>query len=97
MKKVGAAKGRLGRLIRKGIVRPGRAQLSESFFAEPRPRLKRGASVVAALIEERREGSFAERGAGADIPKALRILKRAGVAQRPMKGDELSGSKRKRR
>jgi hypothetical protein len=35
---------------------------------------------------------IAERAARADIPKALRILKRAGVGRRPAKGDELSRS-----
>jgi prevent-host-death family protein len=48
--------GRLARLIREGIVRPGRAPLPRALLAEPPPRPKRGASAVAMLIEERREG-----------------------------------------
>jgi prevent-host-death family protein len=48
--------GRLARLIRNGIVRPGRGKLPESFFTDELPRLKGGASVVQALLEERREG-----------------------------------------
>lgn len=47
---------RLARLIRKGIVRPARAKLPKSFFTDELPRLKGGASVVEALLEERREG-----------------------------------------
>jgi len=51
--------GRLARLIREGIVRPGqpgKTPLSRSLFTAPPPRPKDGASVVAALLEERREG-----------------------------------------
>jgi prevent-host-death family protein len=47
--------GRLSRLIREGIVRPGRAPLSRALFADPPPRPKGRASAVAMLIEERRE------------------------------------------
>jgi len=47
--------GRLSRLVREGIVRPGRAAPPLSLFASRPPRLK-GGSVVAALLEERREG-----------------------------------------
>jgi prevent-host-death family protein len=47
--------GRLSRLVREGIVRPGRAPLARALFADPPPRLKGGASAVAALLEERRE------------------------------------------
>jgi hypothetical protein len=43
------------------------------------------------------ESYIAERAARADIPKALRILKRAGVGRRPVKGDELPRSVRKQR
>jgi hypothetical protein len=35
-----------------------------------------------------RESHLAERAARANIPKALGILKRAGVGRPPMKGDE---------
>ena len=52
------------------------------------------AEKVSAL---RTESYIAERAAGADIPKALRILKRAGVGRPPVPGDELSRPKRKRR
>jgi prevent-host-death family protein len=48
--------GHLARLVRAGIVRPGHAALPRSFFTEQLPRVGRGASVVAALLEERREG-----------------------------------------
>ena len=48
--------GRLSRLIREGIVRPARAPFSKALFTDPLPRPKGGASAVAALIEERREG-----------------------------------------
>jgi prevent-host-death family protein len=48
--------GRLSRLIREGIVRPGNVPLSRSLFTDQPPRLKGGTSAVAALIEERREG-----------------------------------------
>jgi prevent-host-death family protein len=47
---------RLARLIREGIVRPARKPLTRNFFTRRLPRTKNGASVVAALIEERREG-----------------------------------------
>ena len=52
------------------------------------------AEKVSAL---RTESYIAERAARANIPKALGILKRAGVARRPVKGDELSRSTRKQR
>lgn len=48
--------GRLKRLAREGTVRAGRASLPRSIIAEKPPRPKSGASVVAALIDERREG-----------------------------------------
>jgi hypothetical protein len=47
---------KLARLIHEGIVRPGRAILPPDFFSEQLPRLKDAASVVAALLEERRDG-----------------------------------------
>jgi hypothetical protein len=52
------------------------------------------AEKVSAL---RTESYIAERLARADLPKALRILKRAGVGQPPVKGDELFPSMRKKR
>jgi antitoxin (DNA-binding transcriptional repressor) of toxin-antitoxin stability system len=48
--------GSLARLLREGIVRPARASLPKNFFAVPPPRPKAGASVLRALLEERREG-----------------------------------------
>jgi hypothetical protein len=39
----------------------------------------------------RTESYFAERAARADVPKALEILKRAGVGNPPVPGDELPG------
>lgn len=48
--------GRLARLVREGIVRPGRTQLPRTLFADPPPRAKGGVSASAILIEERREG-----------------------------------------
>ena len=47
--------GRLSRLIREGIVRPGRTSLSRALFATQPPRPKRDASAVEALIAERRD------------------------------------------
>ncbi|HEY7299665.1 MAG TPA: type II toxin-antitoxin system Phd/YefM family antitoxin [Xanthobacteraceae bacterium] len=47
--------GLLDRLVREGTVRPGRAGLPKSFFTEQLPRIKGSASVLAALLEERRE------------------------------------------
>jgi antitoxin (DNA-binding transcriptional repressor) of toxin-antitoxin stability system len=48
--------GRLSRLVREGVVRPGRVALPRSLFSDQPPRPKGDASVVTALIEERREG-----------------------------------------
>ncbi|HEX4615455.1 MAG TPA: type II toxin-antitoxin system prevent-host-death family antitoxin [Stellaceae bacterium] len=48
--------GRLSRLIRDGIVRPGRAAPPRALFTDQPPRPNAGASVVEALLEERREG-----------------------------------------
>lgn len=46
-------------------------------------------AVAEKLSALRTESYFAERAARADIPKALDILKRAGVGKPPMEGDEL--------
>jgi hypothetical protein len=43
----------------------------------------------------RTERYFAERAARADIPKALEILKRAGVGNSPAKGDALRRRKKR--
>ena len=48
--------GRLARLIREGIVRPPRGRFPRDLFTKPLPRPKKGTSVVASLVEERREG-----------------------------------------
>jgi hypothetical protein len=47
------------------------------------------AEKVSAL---RTESYITERAGRADVPKALRILKRAGIGRPPIKGDELSRS-----
>jgi prevent-host-death family protein len=47
--------GRLSRLVREGIVRPGRTPLASSLFTAQPPRPKRDASAVAALLAERRD------------------------------------------
>lgn len=49
--------GRLERLIRSGVVRPRRraGPLPQWLITEEPPRLKDGASVLEALLEERRE------------------------------------------
>src|SRR5262245_57262576 len=48
--------GRLARLVRDGIVRPGRRQFPKAVLANRPPRPKAGASGVRTLIEERRTG-----------------------------------------
>jgi len=53
------------------------------------------AADVAVLLDA--ESYIAERAARADIPRALRILERAAVGRRPVKGDELPQSSRKQR
>lgn len=49
-------------------------------------------AVAEKLSALRTEGYFQERAARADIPKALDILKRAGVGNAPVKGDDLPKS-----
>jgi prevent-host-death family protein len=48
--------GRLSRLIRDGVVRPARATPPGALFTDQPPRSNDGASAVAALLAERREG-----------------------------------------
>jgi prevent-host-death family protein len=47
---------RLARLVRAGVVRPGSGRLAETIVANAPPRARAGASVLQALIDERREG-----------------------------------------
>ena len=53
-------------------------------------------AVAEKLSALRIEDYFSQRAARANLPKALKILKRAGAGNPPMKGDELR-SKRSRR
>jgi hypothetical protein len=53
-------------------------------------------AVAEKVSASRTERYIAERAARANLPKALRILKRAGVGQQPVKGDELSRLTRKK-
>ena len=53
-------------------------------------------AVAEKLSALRTEDYFSQRAARANLPKALKILKRAGAGNPPMKGDELR-SKRSRR
>jgi prevent-host-death family protein len=48
--------GRLSRLVREGIVRPGRGAPAKALFTTAPPRPRAGASAVQALLQERREG-----------------------------------------
>jgi prevent-host-death family protein len=50
------ADGHLDRLVREGVVRPARTARSTTALAQKPTRLKRGASGVRALIDERRDG-----------------------------------------
>jgi|SRR6185503_14912430 prevent-host-death family protein len=50
------ADGRLARLVRDGIVRPARGAMPKAVFATKPPRVKRGASGVRALLDDRRDG-----------------------------------------
>ncbi|WP_422001484.1 type II toxin-antitoxin system Phd/YefM family antitoxin [Reyranella sp.] len=47
---------RLARLVRAGIVRPRSAKPARSALSSPPPQAKAGASALAALLDERREG-----------------------------------------
>ncbi|MFZ0607559.1 MAG: type II toxin-antitoxin system Phd/YefM family antitoxin [Xanthobacteraceae bacterium] len=48
--------GRIDRLVREGVVRAPRKPLSPSLLSGELPRVKGDGSVVAALLEERRDG-----------------------------------------
>lgn len=54
-------------------------------------------AVAEKISALRTESYIAERAARANIPKALQILRRAGVDYPPAQGDELPGRKRRRR
>jgi hypothetical protein len=54
-------------------------------------------AVAEKLSALRTETFIAERAARADIPRALKILRRAGVGKRPLKGDELPSARKKSR
>ena len=47
---------RLSQLVRDGVVRPARAGLSRRLLAMKPPQVKKGASGVRALLDERRDG-----------------------------------------
>jgi hypothetical protein len=47
---------RLARLVRRGIVRPARSALPEALLITPPPAARAGVSVVAVVLEERRDG-----------------------------------------
>ncbi len=47
---------RLARLIRQGVVRPGRVKGFPALLMTPPPKADHGVSIVDAVIEERREG-----------------------------------------
>ena len=48
--------GRLARLVRDGLVRPRRSQPTQAVFSSEPPHPGAGASVLGALIAERRKG-----------------------------------------
>jgi antitoxin (DNA-binding transcriptional repressor) of toxin-antitoxin stability system len=52
----GTVEGRLARLVREGVVRPGRTSLPKALTESRPPSAKRGASAVRALLDERRQG-----------------------------------------
>jgi hypothetical protein len=54
-------------------------------------------AVAEKLSALRTESYFAERARRASVPKALNILKRAGVGKPPVKGDEVRAPRKKRR
>lgn len=53
-------------------------------------------AVAEKLSALRTEKHFTERAARASIPKALGILKRAGVGRPPMKGDKMGRAKKQK-
>ena len=53
-------------------------------------------AVAEKLSALRTEDYFSQRAARANLPKALKILKRAGAGNPPMKGDEMPVKRRRR-
>ena len=53
-------------------------------------------AVAEKLSALRTEDYFSQRAARANLPKALKILKRAGAGNPPMKGDEVPVKRRRR-
>lgn len=51
-----APEGRVDRLERQGLLHRARAPKDPSIFSQPRPQAREGASVLQALLEERRSG-----------------------------------------
>ena len=54
--RLGSDDDRLARLVREGVVTPARGVAPKAVFVTRPPRAKKRASVVRALLEERREG-----------------------------------------
>ena len=48
--------GRVERLVRMGVLRPGRGGVPDEILTTSPPRLKDGVSIVDIILEERREG-----------------------------------------
>ena len=48
--------GRLARLVRDGVVRPSRGEMSKTLVATAPPRARKNASAVRALLDDRRDG-----------------------------------------
>jgi prevent-host-death family protein len=47
---------RLARLEKAGILKRGKGKLSKTFWTRPLPKLPKGASLLQAVLDERREG-----------------------------------------
>ena len=47
--------GRLARLVRSGLVRPGKGSIPRSLLLQKPPKARRGSSAVRALLDERRD------------------------------------------
>jgi hypothetical protein len=53
-------------------------------------------AVAEKLSALRTENYFSQRAARANLPEAVKILKRAGAGNPPMKGDEMAVNRRRR-